>query len=570
MERERIKLLKQSYEKSRELFSDFKRAEGALKDIFPDMPKVANTLFSALKIGTIKELSSGSTNLPIEVLLPNITNRLIEEYGIAREDAIQAVGVWAIVLDKATAEQIEKVSERFVQSSSYKVTGSPSETGSSVTGENDVRECPLCSEYISKKAKICKHCKSSVEMINCPYCDEEILSSSSKCGECGKHLKEDKNNGLQPEATSLFTDGLSKEERFKKACENVWEDGIVTPEEANYLFNIARQLNLSEKDSKKIFEDVKKEFYTKRKVKEKKIKKEESQESIKKNEQEKSNNKQVTKEENEIDDATKGSPGKLTVLVFLGLIVLGVSYIVVNIIKERDKIEACEQAKLAASETLWQKYIDKYPDEECAVEGIDFIACAKAKSEDSLEGWFYYVNNYHGRCIDKARKRIQEIEDKKDCDVAKELNKIDIWKTYLLRNPNGVCSKEARERIKIMKEKEKQKAKPRASVSAAGRAVIMGALDRPVIDAYIRRNLSKIRWCYEKELAKTPKLFGRIVVNFTISGTGTVSQSKVNRTTMGNKTVESCVVNQIRTIRFPAPKGGGIVIVNYPFVFKTD
>ena len=103
-----------------------------------------------------------------------------------------------------------------------------------------------------------------------------------------------------------------------------------------------------------------------------------------------------------------------------------------------------------------------------------------------------------------------------------------------------------------------------------GQAVIMGALDRSVIDAYIRRNLAKIRWCYEKELNKDPKLFGRIVINFIISATGAVSSSKVQRTTMGNATVESCVADQIKKIRFPAPKGGGIVIVNYPFVFKNS
>lgn len=111
--------------------------------------------------------------------------------------------------------------------------------------------------------------------------------------------------------------------------------------------------------------------------------------------------------------------------------------------------------------------------------------------------------------------------------------------------------------------------KGRSQISAGGgQAVIMGALDRSVIDAYIRRNLAKIRWCYEKELNKDPKLFGRIVINFIISKTGAVSSSKVNRTTMGNKNVEKCVANQIKKIRFPKPKGGGIVIVNYPFVFK--
>lgn len=104
--------------------------------------------------------------------------------------------------------------------------------------------------------------------------------------------------------------------------------------------------------------------------------------------------------------------------------------------------------------------------------------------------------------------------------------------------------------------------------AGGGQAVIMGALDRAVIDAYIKRNLAKIRWCYEKELNKDPKLFGKIVINFIISKTGQVSSSKVQRSTMGNENVESCVADQIKKIRFPAPKGGGIVIVNYPFVFK--
>ncbi len=111
--------------------------------------------------------------------------------------------------------------------------------------------------------------------------------------------------------------------------------------------------------------------------------------------------------------------------------------------------------------------------------------------------------------------------------------------------------------------------KGRADIPAGGgQAVIMGALDRAVIDAYIKRNLAKIRWCYEKELNKDPKLFGKIVINFIIAKTGQVSSSKVQRSTMGNETVESCVADQIKKIRFPQPKGGGIVIVNYPFVFK--
>ena len=105
-------------------------------------------------------------------------------------------------------------------------------------------------------------------------------------------------------------------------------------------------------------------------------------------------------------------------------------------------------------------------------------------------------------------------------------------------------------------------------ISGGNGAVIMGALDRSVIDSYIRRNLAKIRWCYEKELAKNDNIGGRVVINFTISGSGAVSTSKVHRTTMKNDNVENCIASTVRQIRFPSPKGGGIVVVNYPFVFK--
>lgn len=100
-------------------------------------------------------------------------------------------------------------------------------------------------------------------------------------------------------------------------------------------------------------------------------------------------------------------------------------------------------------------------------------------------------------------------------------------------------------------------------------AVIMGALNRCTIDSYVRKSIGEIRQCYENELAKDKKLAGRVVINFVISASGNVSSAKVQRTTMGNAEVENCVAGVIKNIKFPAPKGGGIVIVNYPFVFKN-
>ena len=97
---------------------------------------------------------------------------------------------------------------------------------------------------------------------------------------------------------------------------------------------------------------------------------------------------------------------------------------------------------------------------------------------------------------------------------------------------------------------------------------IMGALHQCTIDSYVRKSVGEIRQCYENELAKDPKLAGRVLINFVISASGDVSSSKVLRTTLGNAEVEKCVAGVIKKIKFPKPKGGGIVFVNYPFVFN--
>lgn len=100
-------------------------------------------------------------------------------------------------------------------------------------------------------------------------------------------------------------------------------------------------------------------------------------------------------------------------------------------------------------------------------------------------------------------------------------------------------------------------------------AVIMGALNRCTIDSYVRKSVDEIKKCYENELVKDPKIAGRVVINFIISASGDVSSSKVQRTSMNNPKVEKCTAEVVKKIKFPKPKGGGIVIVNYPFLFKN-
>jgi hypothetical protein len=102
-----------------------------------------------------------------------------------------------------------------------------------------------------------------------------------------------------------------------------------------------------------------------------------------------------------------------------------------------------------------------------------------------------------------------------------------------------------------------------------GTAQVRGSLDKEIIRRIIRRHLNEVKFCYEKELMKKADLFGRVMIQFTISGTGQVVASVVQNSTMNNPTVEQCIAGAVRRWEFPKPQGGGIVIVSYPFVLKA-
>jgi TonB family protein len=100
--------------------------------------------------------------------------------------------------------------------------------------------------------------------------------------------------------------------------------------------------------------------------------------------------------------------------------------------------------------------------------------------------------------------------------------------------------------------------------------LVMGSLDKELIRQVIQRNRGQIRFCYESQLTKYPKLGGKVAVKFVINGEGRVVSSEVAQSTAGNAELESCVAGRVRTWQFPKPKGGGVVVVTYPFIFKQS
>jgi len=100
-------------------------------------------------------------------------------------------------------------------------------------------------------------------------------------------------------------------------------------------------------------------------------------------------------------------------------------------------------------------------------------------------------------------------------------------------------------------------------------ATIIGGLSREAIRRVVRRNVRQVRFCYEQGLQSNPSIEGRVVVSWTIDGTGRVQSSNVASTTLGNAQVESCIANAVRRWSFPQPDGGMPVGVNYPFLLRS-
>ncbi|MFT4621579.1 MAG: outer membrane biosynthesis protein TonB [Myxococcota bacterium] len=105
-------------------------------------------------------------------------------------------------------------------------------------------------------------------------------------------------------------------------------------------------------------------------------------------------------------------------------------------------------------------------------------------------------------------------------------------------------------------------------IASTADTMVLGSLDRAVVDEVVKRHLAAIRYCYQRELQREPELSGKLVVKFVIAGDGSVSSSKLGSSTMGHAGVERCVTGRFLKMQFPEPNGNGIVIVSYPFLLS--
>ena len=96
-----------------------------------------------------------------------------------------------------------------------------------------------------------------------------------------------------------------------------------------------------------------------------------------------------------------------------------------------------------------------------------------------------------------------------------------------------------------------------------------GSLSREVIQRVVRRHHNEVRFCYEQALNSQPNWAGRVTTRFIISSSGAVQTALVSSSTLGHQTTERCITSAVQRWAFPAPDGGGVVSVTYPFVLQS-
>lgn len=96
-----------------------------------------------------------------------------------------------------------------------------------------------------------------------------------------------------------------------------------------------------------------------------------------------------------------------------------------------------------------------------------------------------------------------------------------------------------------------------------------GYQDKGVVRSVVKGKLGEVKYCFQRGLSKKPTLEGQVMVQFVIGASGEVFEPKVQSSSLNHPETEECIINRVRSWRFPPPEGGRTV-VTYPFAMRSD
>ena len=104
----------------------------------------------------------------------------------------------------------------------------------------------------------------------------------------------------------------------------------------------------------------------------------------------------------------------------------------------------------------------------------------------------------------------------------------------------------------------------------SGESDIYGGLTKAQVYAVLNSYRREIRACFESALLVRNDLAGTLRLNFTISGSGDVTDVSVVNNEVESNILESCVLQIIKKMEFPKAPNNLPTKVIYPFIFKRS
>ncbi len=109
-------------------------------------------------------------------------------------------------------------------------------------------------------------------------------------------------------------------------------------------------------------------------------------------------------------------------------------------------------------------------------------------------------------------------------------------------------------------------------IPGGGGEEFSGQIDRAGIRRVFVENTRAIRSCYERELNRNPSLSGILKLNFDIGQEGrVVGRPSINwgDSSIKSRVLAGCILNRLKSWRFPEPPSNEIINVIYPLAFSS-
>ena len=97
-----------------------------------------------------------------------------------------------------------------------------------------------------------------------------------------------------------------------------------------------------------------------------------------------------------------------------------------------------------------------------------------------------------------------------------------------------------------------------------------GSLDGGKIREVVSSHQAELRGCYERAVLENPTLSGTCTVRIVIDRNGTVGLASMHGSSLNSLPMQRCVLEVVRTWRFPSPADGKAAAIEYPLVFSQQ